>query len=508
MFTKRATTWRLALVLVLVATLATAQEVTSEPQTEPQVVPEPLVDEEPTPDERVTSPTPSSETTIVRVFGDYTVMEGDSVREVVVVAGSATIEGRVDRDVVVILGMATLSDTADLRGSLVVIGGSATVAPGARIDRDLVVVAGSLEGPPGFAAGRQQTVIGPTMLGDGVRAAVPWVTNGALWGRPIAPAMPWVWGIVAIFALIYLTLNIVFGRAVTASVELLHERPFRALFVGVLVLMLVGPVTFVLGVSVVGIVLVPVLLCAVVVAALFGKVAVARWIGSRVVSESEPDNRVLSSRSVVIGLVLITLVYLVPILGFVAWTTLGVFGLGAATTTLILALRPEHAPVPTLDTERGGPLPSVPGVAGETPAAPDVIADAASANLIAFPHAMFLQRLAALALDFVLVVLAGVMLNLDNPGQFFVLLLGYHIVFWGWKGTTLGGIICQLRIVRTSGKSLRFADALVRGLAGIFSVAVFGLGFFWILIDGDRQSWHDKIAGTYVVRVPKDWPLP
>jgi uncharacterized RDD family membrane protein YckC len=32
---------------------------------------------------------------------------------------------------------------------------------------------------------------------------------------------------------------------------------------------------------------------------------------------------------------------------------------------------------------------------------------------------------------------------------------------------------------------------------------VVGLGFIWIAIDDDKQSWHDKIAGTAVVRVPK-----
>jgi uncharacterized RDD family membrane protein YckC len=36
---------------------------------------------------------------------------------------------------------------------------------------------------------------------------------------------------------------------------------------------------------------------------------------------------------------------------------------------------------------------------------------------------------------------------------------------------------------------------------------VAGLGFFWIAFDHERQAWHDKIAGTVVVRVPKTVPL-
>lgn len=32
-----------------------------------------------------------------------------------------------------------------------------------------------------------------------------------------------------------------------------------------------------------------------------------------------------------------------------------------------------------------------------------------------------------------------------------------------------------------------------------------GIGWLWILVDPERQACHDKIAGTYVVRVPSGW---
>jgi uncharacterized RDD family membrane protein YckC len=32
------------------------------------------------------------------------------------------------------------------------------------------------------------------------------------------------------------------------------------------------------------------------------------------------------------------------------------------------------------------------------------------------------------------------------------------------------------------------------------SLVVAGLGFIWIAFDGAKQAWHDKIAGTVVVR--------
>jgi uncharacterized RDD family membrane protein YckC len=47
----------------------------------------------------------------------------------------------------------------------------------------------------------------------------------------------------------------------------------------------------------------------------------------------------------------------------------------------------------------------------------------------------------------------------------------------------------------------------VRGLTGIFSLAVVGIGFLWILRDPERQAWHDRVAGTYVVKVPRHYPI-
>src|SRR4029079_13737129 len=155
------------------------------------------------------------------------------------------------------------------------------------------------------------------------------------------------------------------------------------------------------------------------------------------------------------------------------------------------------------------PLPATPtATAAATPVASFDLPPPTASDLVAFPRAAFRDRLAAFVLDVILVLLAKEILDLTRrDSAFFLLLLAYHIGFWTWKGTTVGGIICQLRLVRTDGTPLRFADALVRGLASIFSLAVLGLGGLWILKDPERQAWHDRIAGPYVVKVPRNWPL-
>ena len=83
------------------------------------------------------------------------------------------------------------------------------------------------------------------------------------------------------------------------------------------------------------------------------------------------------------------------------------------------------------------------------------------------------------------------------------LLLGYLIGLWTWRGTTIGNIVFGLKIVRTDGQPVTLGVAIVRALASLLSLAVMGLGFFWIIWDPEKQAWHDKIAGTLVVRMPK-----
>jgi uncharacterized RDD family membrane protein YckC len=83
---------------------------------------------------------------------------------------------------------------------------------------------------------------------------------------------------------------------------------------------------------------------------------------------------------------------------------------------------------------------------------------------------------------------------------------GYVFGFWLWKGTTVGGIVFNLKVVRLDGRPVDAATALVRTLVAFLS-AVTLLGFLWCLWDLERQTWHDKVAGTVVVRVPKATPL-
>ena len=95
------------------------------------------------------------------------------------------------------------------------------------------------------------------------------------------------------------------------------------------------------------------------------------------------------------------------------------------------------------------------------------------------------------------------MLNPITP----IVALAYFAGLWAWRGTTIGGIVVGLKVVRADGKPLTFPVTLIRSLAAAFSIFVLFLGFLWIIWDVDKQGWHDKIGGTVVLKLPRGTPL-
>jgi uncharacterized RDD family membrane protein YckC len=109
--------------------------------------------------------------------------------------------------------------------------------------------------------------------------------------------------------------------------------------------------------------------------------------------------------------------------------------------------------------------------------------------------------MAAMFIDLILVAL---ICGPTGAGAFILpALAAYGAVMWKIKGTTIGGIVCGLRVVRLDDRSLDWPTVVSRALGCFLSLVVFALGFLRVAFATDRQSWHDKIAGTVVVRDPK-----
>lgn len=460
---------------------------------------------------------------IFKLGQDLQVRAGDSVQDAVVVFGSIVVDGEVCGDLVAVFGNVDLGPDAYVRNALTVVGGRLTVADGADVDGDLVVVGGAMDAPSTFSPGRDQVLVGVPIIGEHLLGVVPWLTRGLLYGRLIVPDLAWNWYIVGITLFVALLLNLLFPRATGLTTGVIQERPLSVFAAGLLVLLLIGPFLTLLTITVIGALIVPVVVLAMFAAWVVGSIAVARWIGASVVAQDDPEDRGASTRSLLIGFAVKVVAYMIPLVGITVWALAGVLGLGAATMALIGAFRVENPrtlpPPPPPSPPLAPTPPSPPGTGMPTDAAatastayayppPAPPTGAGSTDLRQFPRGGFLERLGAFALDTVLVAVTNDALDFANhEGAFFLLLLAYHVIFWTWKATTIGGIIMQLRVVKADGQPVEFTDALVRGLTSIFSIGAFGIGCFWILKDEQRQAWHDIVAGTLVVKVPRGWPL-
>jgi uncharacterized RDD family membrane protein YckC len=89
-----------------------------------------------------------------------------------------------------------------------------------------------------------------------------------------------------------------------------------------------------------------------------------------------------------------------------------------------------------------------------------------------------------------------------------VLVAGVALVVWLYlrslarTGQTWGKRIAGLKVVnQADGSPPGWGKAIGRSL---FKATISGwicyLGYLWMLWDGDKQTWHDKVAGTLVIR--------
>ena len=81
--------------------------------------------------------------------------------------------------------------------------------------------------------------------------------------------------------------------------------------------------------------------------------------------------------------------------------------------------------------------------------------------------------------------------------------IAYEISFWVWKGQTPGKMLFGIKIIYTiNNLPLEWHNASLRYLGYIVCTLTIFLGFIWIAFDSHKQGLHDRIADTYVVKLP------
>lgn len=77
----------------------------------------------------------------------------------------------------------------------------------------------------------------------------------------------------------------------------------------------------------------------------------------------------------------------------------------------------------------------------------------------------------------------------------------YFIGFWAWRGQTVGMMPFGMKVVAVAdGKKIDVVRALLRFVGFIIAAIPLLIGLIWAAFDARKQGWHDKIAGTVVIR--------
>ena len=477
---------------------------------------------------------------------DFELKEGETAETVVVIGGSAKIKGKVsdavvaiggDIDVdgevgdaaVAVMGSVRAGESATIHGEVVAVGGKAEIAKGAKIEGET-----------------QEVDFGGAI--PHVEWLKKWVIHCLLKLRPLAPQVGWVWGVYGIFLLIYFLIAAAFPKPIQACVEELTRRPATTFLMGLLTKLLLPIVLVILAITVIGVVVIPFVLAALVLGLIVGKVAILEWLGFKIGSQFSGGAFQKPLAAFFLGAIIITVLYTIPVFGMVTFGIVSVWGLGTVVMAAFGGFRreqpekpaappsasqavppaaplapatPESAPAPSLAAAQepqpatAAAPPPTQSAGGEAfaaqipPLSPSSGAGGAAVASLpdawAFPKASFWERMGAAFLDVVLVSILGGLVG--GPPQGFLVALAYFAGMWAWKATTIGGIVLGLKVARMDGQPLTFTVALVRGLAAAFAVVVLFLGFLWIIWDNDKQGWHDKIAGTVVVKLPRGSPL-
>jgi uncharacterized RDD family membrane protein YckC len=158
----------------------------------------------------------------------------------------------------------------------------------------------------------------------------------------------------------------------------------------------------------------------------------------------------------------------------------------------------------------------------------------APVGLIAAPRATFGQRLGATIIDWIVIgipigIIEGIAtamfasslsnISVDSSGTVtsadvntgtagasilvavvlpMLIFLAYYIILIG-RGQTVGDKVAGIRIIDANGNPPGYLKALIRLIVQQVLGGIFFITYLWVLWDADRQTLHDKAAGTICI---------
>lgn len=79
----------------------------------------------------------------------------------------------------------------------------------------------------------------------------------------------------------------------------------------------------------------------------------------------------------------------------------------------------------------------------------------------------------------------------------------YAVLSWRRGGQTLGMRPWRLKVVSADGTAPSWRALCQRYAMATGSLLLAGMGFWWAWVDRDKLTWHDRVSGTRMIRLPK-----
>jgi len=247
----------------------------------------------------------ASDRSIVKIGSDVHIEKDMRVDDAVAVGGSVYVDGIVDGDAVAVGGTIHLGEEAIIHGDAVTVGGTIDEAEGSMVYGTTIDV-GSFD---------FQDIFEGSCFFDGSRG-IPGIPRGLKF-------IP----LIGLFALVLL-LAVLIPKELSTVASNVKNEPIIMFLWGILGIILIVPLAVMLAISIIGIVLIPLEILAVLLATLIGYIAVAVIIGKKILRALKTDNPsvVLSA---ILGVLILWLVGLVPFFGSIVKVIVVIIGFGA-----------------------------------------------------------------------------------------------------------------------------------------------------------------------------------
>ncbi|MGC8830400.1 MAG: RDD family protein [Verrucomicrobiia bacterium] len=478
----------------------------------------------------------------VFVLNGNAVIDGKVEENAMIIRGDAQINGEVLGDVISAFGSVSVGESARIRGNIVLLSSRAKIAPGAEIGGNKIDVDFGKLFPPAIGG-----------LFDYIR-------YGVLMLRPFPPQVKAVWGIAILWLILSVVLALIFPRAILGCMAAIQNRPVSSFLIGLIGLCLIAPLLMMLlALSVVGVFVIPFVILAIIIAMIFGVIAMYCVIGYRLGRLSGGEGVVSPVVALLIGFVLTTLLYMLPVIGLISYGVITMIGFGAALISAVEGIFKETSgslkaakettapqgeivkqgqkqtepcgaagavqvnaagmsqqaeaekPIQEVSKEVGSGAGVRPeeqvsavqqtAIAGEPPIIQGEerrVLEKPPIDYSAMPRVGFWRRFVATLIDLCLFAILFVIFHEFG----WILWMVYHFVMWGINGATVGDIVMRIKIVKEDGAPIDWKVALIRTLASLLSAVPLFIGFFWAGWFSEKKAWHDYIAGTIVVKLP------